>query len=123
MIRVVRSEGVGLVTIAIVPAFLLPIVSACLTKLPVCKQAKNKLNQLVLSLRNYYDEYMNQAGADHLDILVTLFDVYRVFYDRSSGMILAREFLSDRIANDDSVLFIVIDDHKRRGVKFVQLYS
>lgn len=66
---------------------------------------------------------MNQAGADHLDILVTLFDVYRVFYDRSSGMILAREFLSDRIANDDSVLFSVIDDQKRRGVKFVQLYS
>lgn len=66
---------------------------------------------------------MNQAGADHLDILVTLFDVYRVFYDRSSGMISAREFLSDRIANDDSVLFIVIGDQKRRGVKFVQLYS
>jgi hypothetical protein len=54
---------------------------------------------LALSLRNYDDDYLNQAGADYLDMLVTLFDAYRVLYDPGSDMISAREFLSDRIAN------------------------
>ncbi len=63
-----------------------------------------------------------QAGADHLDILVTLFDAYRVFYGKNSDMISAREFLSDRIANEDSVLFVAIDDQQCDGLGFAQLF-
>ena len=53
-------------------------------------------------------------------MLVKLFDACGVLYDAGRNMISAREFLSDRI---ESVLFIAIDDKKRRGVKIVQPYS
>ena len=65
---------------------------------------------------------VTQAGAEELDILATLFDTYRVFYGRDSDMISAREFLSDRIADDDSVLFVAVDDMNGGGLGFAQLY-
>lgn len=65
---------------------------------------------------------VTQAGADHLDTLVTLFDEYRVFYGRDSDVVSARKFLADRIANDDSALFVAIDDSTERGLGFAQLY-
>ena len=65
---------------------------------------------------------VTQAGADHLAILVPLFDAYRVFYGKNSDTISAREFLSDRIADDDSVLFVAIDDKGCGGLGFAQLY-
>lgn len=65
---------------------------------------------------------VTQAGADHLAILVPLFDAYRVFYGQNTDTISASDFLSDRIANDDSILFVAIDDKACRGVGFAQLY-
>lgn len=65
---------------------------------------------------------VTQAGADHLAILVPLFDAYRVFYGQDSDTVSAREFLSDRIANEDSALFVAIDDKECSGLGFAQLY-
>lgn len=65
---------------------------------------------------------ITQAGTEHLDVLASLFDGYRMFYGRDSDTIAAREFLADRMANGDSVLFVVIDDTTDDGVGFAQLY-
>lgn len=65
---------------------------------------------------------VTRAGADHLDMLATLFDEYRVFYGRDIDVVSAREFLSERIANGDSALFVAIDDSTDKGLGFAQLY-
>ncbi len=50
-----------------------------------------------------------QVGLDRLDSVVSLFDEYRVFYDCSSDLNGARDFLSDRLTNRDSLILLAID--------------
>jgi GNAT superfamily N-acetyltransferase len=61
-----------------------------------------------------------QAQLQDVDILVPLFDDYRVFYEQPSDPALAREFLKQRLVNKDSVIFFCIDKNKALG--FAQLY-
>lgn len=64
---------------------------------------------------------LHRAGLADLDALAPLFDAYRVFYGQASDPALARAFLGERIANDESVLFLATDA-SGRGVGFTQLY-
>ena len=61
-----------------------------------------------------------RAGKEHLDDLAQLFDAYRQFYEQPSDLEGAREYLSERMANDDSVIFLAMRDGE--GVGFTQLY-
>jgi ribosomal protein S18 acetylase RimI-like enzyme len=49
---------------------------------------------------------VRRATASDLDTIVPLFDAYRVFYGRSSNPGAARDFLSQRITRDESVVFV-----------------
>jgi GNAT superfamily N-acetyltransferase len=62
-----------------------------------------------------------QATIDHLDQLVTLFDGYRVFYKQSSDKKKAKQFLKDRLINEDSIIFMAFDDESN-ALGFTQLY-
>jgi GNAT superfamily N-acetyltransferase len=63
---------------------------------------------------------INLAQSTDLDQLSKLFDDYRVFYKMSPDVVAARSFLSERIINKESVIFVArIDDEL---VGFVQLY-
>jgi len=62
-----------------------------------------------------------QATINEVEILSKLFDEYRVFYERDSNIDGAKKFLSERIKNNESVVYIAIDD-KEMGTGFVQLY-
>lgn len=53
--------------------------------------------------------------------LVNLFDAYRVFYRKESDLEGAREFLSERLKNKDSEIF-VCENEQQELVGFVQLY-
>lgn len=53
--------------------------------------------------------------------LAGLFDAYRQFYEQESDLLAAEQFLSDRLLNDESVIFIA-EDASRRLLGFVQLY-
>lgn len=57
----------------------------------------------------------------HIDKLVPLFDAYRMFYHQSSDESAAKIFLSARIRNGESVVFIALDA-KENVVGFTQLY-
>lgn len=62
-----------------------------------------------------------RAHIEHLDLIVPLFDAYRVFYRKSSDKTAAKQFLLDRLKNRDSIIFLAIVDDETVG--FTQLYS
>ncbi|MGW6379661.1 GNAT family N-acetyltransferase [Peribacillus butanolivorans] len=63
---------------------------------------------------------IQKATLNELDSLTELFDLYRVFYEQTSNLEGAREFLKDRLTNQESVIFMAFDGDNPIG--FVQLY-
>jgi GNAT superfamily N-acetyltransferase len=61
-----------------------------------------------------------QATLTDVDSIVPLFDAYRIFYGQRSDHTLARNFLRERLSNNDSVIFACEDENKIVG--FAQLY-
>lgn len=65
---------------------------------------------------------LNKASLKDLDLITPLFDLYRQFYEQSSDLQSAKEFLSERITNNESVIFWALDEDNIAGMGFVQLY-
>lgn len=61
-----------------------------------------------------------QATINDLDALTELFDLYRQFYQQPSDLDGARTFLNDRLSNEESIVFLALDNNEAIG--FVQLY-
>ncbi|HDM8222207.1 TPA: GNAT family N-acetyltransferase [Vibrio campbellii] len=62
-----------------------------------------------------------KATIEQLDLVSPLFDAYRVFYRQESDLTVAREFIESRLNNDESVIYLALDD-KGNGLGFTQLY-
>jgi GNAT superfamily N-acetyltransferase len=60
------------------------------------------------------------AGLPELQELIPLFDDYRIFYGQSSDRTGAEKFLSDRLQQNDSVIFMAFEGDAAVG--FTQLY-
>ena len=78
-----------------------------------------------LKIRNFrygffYTMKIIQANIAQLQDLTPLFNAYRVFYNQESDLRLAERFLSARIDNGESIIFIAYDANKAIG--FTQLY-
>ncbi|MEH7438231.1 GNAT family N-acetyltransferase [Neobacillus drentensis] len=63
---------------------------------------------------------IQKATINELDVVTELFDLYRVFYEQASDLTAAKEFLKERIVNEESVIFVALEDNEALG--FVQLY-
>ena len=63
---------------------------------------------------------VRQATPGDVDRLAPLFDAYRQFYERPPDLALARDFLSERLRNGESVVFLA--EEANAAVGFVQLY-
>lgn len=63
---------------------------------------------------------VKQADLTDIDSLVPLFDGYREFYGRHSDPRAAREFLTARLVNNESAIFIAHESGAAVG--FTQLY-
>ncbi|HUR95792.1 MAG TPA: GNAT family N-acetyltransferase [Gemmatimonadales bacterium] len=63
---------------------------------------------------------VRQARAADADLVAPLFDAYRQFYEQPADLPLARAFLAERLAREESVVFLAERDG--RAVGFVQLY-
>jgi ribosomal protein S18 acetylase RimI-like enzyme len=61
-----------------------------------------------------------RATLNDLDSLTELFDLYRMFYQQKSNLTGAKEFIKERLTNEDSVIFMAIAENDPIG--FVQLY-
>lgn len=64
---------------------------------------------------------IQQASLHDLELITPLFNAYRMFYQQSSDLILARNFLHDRLQQKQSVIFFATDELDQ-GLGFVQLY-
>ena len=62
-----------------------------------------------------------QAKPIHIDQLVDLFDAYRVWYRKESDKLTAKQFLLERMANKESVIY-VCENEDGDLVGFTQLY-
>jgi GNAT superfamily N-acetyltransferase len=65
-------------------------------------------------------EGVRRATLADVDLVVPLFDAYRQFYQQPSDPALARAFLRERLARDESVILLAEQDG--RAVGFTQLY-
>lgn len=63
---------------------------------------------------------IRKATLDDLEALTPLFDGYRIFYKQASDTRGANRFLKQRLANDESVIFLVLLDTIPVG--FTQLF-
>ena len=63
---------------------------------------------------------IKRAHESHLDELAQLFDAYRVFYRKGSNLDGAKSFLSERMQQKESVIFVALLEEQLVG--FTQLY-
>jgi GNAT superfamily N-acetyltransferase len=65
-----------------------------------------------------------EAGMQELDMVVPLFDHYRMFYQQESDLGLARRFLRARVQHRDSVIFLAVTGRgaDEMGLGFALLY-
>jgi len=64
---------------------------------------------------------VKRIGIDELNLVAGLFNLYRIFYKKADDLALAEKYLTERLANNESVIFVALaDDGKPVG--FTQLY-
>jgi len=65
-----------------------------------------------------------RASSEHLDLVAPLFDQYRQFYRQSPDLAAARDYIAQRLANGDAVIFLSIEreSNPHGALGFVQLY-
>jgi len=62
-----------------------------------------------------------RATTIHLDAVAKLFDAYRGFYGQPSNLEQSRAFITERMAGNESAIFLV-EDESGEVLGFVQLY-
>lgn len=62
-----------------------------------------------------------EANTNHLAVVSELFDAYRVFYEQTSDVQRAQEFLKDRLLQNECVIFLAFKEETPVG--FTQLYK
>ena len=62
-----------------------------------------------------------KANKNDLILVAELFDAYWVFYKNESDVVAAKNFISERMDNNDSEIFVA-ENSDHRLVGFVQLY-
>ena len=64
---------------------------------------------------------VRRAQAPDAELIAPLFDAYRQFYRQSADLPLALAFIRERLALDESVIFVA-QDEQGRAIGFTQLY-
>lgn len=61
-----------------------------------------------------------QAQTEQANDVAVLFDLYRQFYEQPADLALAQDFISSRITNGESIIYVAYEGEQAMG--FVQLY-
>jgi GNAT superfamily N-acetyltransferase len=64
---------------------------------------------------------IRRARLEDLDLIAPLFDAYRQFYNQPPNPDLARSFLTDRLTQNQAVIFLAVDE-EGNAQGFTQLY-
>jgi GNAT superfamily N-acetyltransferase len=62
------------------------------------------------------------ATLDWLPQLAVLFDMYRVFYQKTPDLAGATAFLNDRLTQKESQIFLLVSENEQKVMGFTQLY-
>jgi ribosomal protein S18 acetylase RimI-like enzyme len=63
---------------------------------------------------------VKQIFEEEAELVIDLFNEYRVFYKKESDLSLARNFINERLSKNESVIYIALHDSGPIG--FTQLY-
>jgi GNAT superfamily N-acetyltransferase len=63
---------------------------------------------------------IQRITTDQVLLVTDLFNKYRIFYKQASDIALAEKFLTERLANNESVIFVALINEQPAG--FTQLY-
>lgn len=63
---------------------------------------------------------IKRIEQNEADLVVGLFNQYRIFYGKLSDLGMAKAFIDARLENNESVIFVALDENKTVG--FTQLY-
>ena len=63
---------------------------------------------------------IKRIDENEANLVVGLFNQYRIFYGKFSDLGMAKAFIDARLENNESVIFVALDEHKPVG--FTQLY-
>lgn len=78
------------------------------------------VNRFTFAQLKNTDMIIRQATIADLYQLARAFDRYRLFYQQASDLSAAQKFLQDRLENEESIIFIALDNDELTG--FTQLY-
>ena len=65
--------------------------------------------------------HIEEATEKHVSEVGRLFDLYRQLYECDADLALATNFISERVANSESTIFVAMDGDKALG--FVHISS
>lgn len=65
---------------------------------------------------------IRKATIEDVDLLSILFDQYRIFYQKQTDITAAKKFLTERITNNESEIFVATTEDNNILTGFVQLY-
>ena len=63
-----------------------------------------------------------RAKSEHIEKVGQLFDLYRQFYSYNSEIKISTQYIKERLANDESVIFVALNKIDQ-ALGFVQLYE
>ncbi len=63
---------------------------------------------------------IKEATVEDVNTLAPLFDAYRVFYEQQSDVEGAKQFLKDRLINQESYILLALENDS--GIGFTQIY-
>jgi ribosomal protein S18 acetylase RimI-like enzyme len=63
---------------------------------------------------------IKRINLNEANLVVNLFNQYRIFYGKFSDLGMAKAFIDARLENNESVIFVALDENKPVG--FTQLY-
>lgn len=64
---------------------------------------------------------IKNATLSDIELIVPLFDAYRVFYEQSSDFDASRSFIKERFLNNETVIFLALENDDPVG--FTQLFK
>jgi len=65
---------------------------------------------------------IKKVTIEDVELVAPLFDLYRQFYEQHPDLASAVNFLTQRISNNESVIFLACDEKTDASLGFVQLY-
>ena len=65
---------------------------------------------------------IRRATIDDVKTVAVLFDAYRQFYYKPADLALAESFIGERLARNESVIFLAFDALDKAAIGFTQLY-